>query len=206
MMGEHGIQGWCSIREGRVMLNGQLLHEATSPDFREVMRSTYKALGIDHAKFHKMDPLSKLAFLTAEVILGEAKRAGSFSEETALVFANHSSCIDSDRKYQQSLDDPGNEWPSPAVFVYTLPNICLGEISIRHQLFTESCFFIAKEFDPATMNRYADPLLQAGIAQQVLCAWVEKNDDHYTSFAYLLDRADPGTARDAMLLKTKKEQ
>ena len=203
MMGEHGIQGWCSIREGRVLLNGQLLHEAPSPDFREVMRSTYKALGIDHAKFHKMDPLSKLAFLTAEVILGEAKRAGTFTEGTALVFANRSSCIDSDRKYQQSLDDPGNEWPSPAVFVYTLPNICLGEISIRHQLFTESCFFIAKEFDPVTMNRYADPLLQAGIAQQVLCAWVEKNDDHYTSFAYLLDRADPGTARDAILQKIK---
>lgn len=206
MTGVYGIQSWCSIRQGRVMLNGELLHQAPATDFREVMRSTYKALGVDHAKFHKMDPLSKLAFLTAEVILGGAKRDGSFSPETALVFANRSSCIDSDRKHQQSLDDPENHWPSPAVFVYTLPNICLGEISIRHRLFTESCFFIAEEFDPAAMNRYADPLLQTGTAQQVLCAWVEKNDDHYASFAYLLDRADPGKDRDAMLLKTQKEQ
>lgn len=206
MTGTHGIKGWCGISEGRVVLNGELLHQAPATGFREVMRSTYHALGIDHAKFHKMDPLSKLAFLTAEVILGEAKRAGSFSPETALVFANRSSCIDSDRKHQLSLDDPGNEWPSPAVFVYTLPNICLGEISIRHRLYTENCFFITEEFDPVAMNRYADPLLQTGIARQVLCAWVEKNDDHYTSFAYLLDRADPGKARDAVLLKTQKEQ
>ena len=56
----HGIRSWCSISQGRVMLNGELLHQASAPDFREVMRSTYKALGIDHAKFHKMDPLSKL--------------------------------------------------------------------------------------------------------------------------------------------------
>ena len=203
MTGDHGIRSWCSIRQGRVMLNGELLHQAPAMDFRELMRSAYRSLGIDHAKFHKMDDLSKLAFLTAEIILGEAKRAGNFSQETALVFANRSSCIDSDRKHQQSLDDPNVGWPSPAVFVYTLPNICLGEISIRHQLFSESCFFIAEEFDPVILNRYADPLLQSGIAEQVLCAWVEKNDDNYTSFAYLIDRSEPGKERDAMLLTQK---
>lgn len=205
MMEQHGIAGWCAIRQGRVLLNGRTLHHAPGADFREVMRSTYKALAVDHAKFHKMDPLSMLAFLTAEVMLGEAKRQGSFSPATALVFANHSACVDSDRKHQQPLDDPEEGWPSPAVFVYTLPNICLGEISIRHQLFTESCFFIQEKFNPVLLNLCADPLLQAGTAEQVLCGWVEKNADHYASFAYLLDRPVPGQERDAVLLKTQNE-
>ena len=53
---------------------------------------------------------------------------------TAIVFANRSSSLDTDFKYQESINSQENYFPSPAVFVYTLPNICVGEISIKHQL------------------------------------------------------------------------
>jgi hypothetical protein len=59
---------------------------------------------------------------------------------TALVFANRSSSLDTDFKYQESINSQENYFPSPAVFVYTLPNICVGEISIKHKMQTENAF------------------------------------------------------------------
>ena len=48
-------------------------------------------------------------------------------------------------KSQTTLDAIQNKesyYPSPAVFVYTLPNICIGEISIKYKLYSENSFFI----------------------------------------------------------------
>ncbi|WP_321539372.1 hypothetical protein [Flavobacterium piscinae] len=91
-----------------------------------------------------MDNLSKLAFLASEVLLSEQIIAEA-ENNVALVFANRSSSLDTDVKFQQSIDDKENYYPSPAVFVYTLPNICVGEISIKHQLKSENAFLCLKK-------------------------------------------------------------
>ena len=108
------------------------------------------------------------------------------NKNTALVFANRSSSLDTDMKYQESISSAENYFPSPAVFVYTLPNICLGEISIRHQLQTENAFFVMDEFDETFMNLYASQLLKSGKTDQVLCGWVELYGENYKGFVYLL--------------------
>jgi hypothetical protein len=129
-----------------------------------------------------MDQLSKLAFLGAELLLKEEPAA----EKTALLFANTSSSLDTDVKYQQSIADKSNFFPSPAVFVYTLPNICLGEISIRHQLKTENSFFIFDAFNAGFMFGYAQVLLDSHKADQVLCGWTEFFGESYKAFLYLV--------------------
>ena len=70
-------------------------------------------------------------------------------------------------------------YPSPAIFVYTLPNICLGEIAIRHGLRTESSFFIFDQYPSEFFSQYSQFLLQAGKAKKVLCAWVELMAEDY---------------------------
>ena len=72
-----------------------------------------------------------------------------------------------------------NYFPSPAIFVYTLPNICLGEISIKHQLKSENSFFIFEEFNSEFTVNYADILLNTKKADQVLCGWVDYLKDDY---------------------------
>ena len=104
-----------------------------------------------------------------------------------MVFANKSSSLDTDVKHQNSISDADNYYPSPAVFVYTLPNICLGEISIKHQLKSENSFFIFADYDPVFMENYCNILLETQKADKVLCGWVEYYNEEYKTFLYLVD-------------------
>jgi hypothetical protein len=113
----------------------------------------------------------------------------SEKNSVALVFANRSASLDTDLKHQATIANPHEYYPSPAVFVYTLPNICLGEISIRHQLKTENSFFVFDSYEQAEpfLQQYSQALLAQGKAQSVLMAWVEFLEGDYRAIATLID-------------------
>lgn len=171
----------CSIEHGTITVNSKIIFENPAETFSEFAKEAYKGLEITYPKFHKMDNLSKLAFLAAETLLKEKD-----NNRTALVFANKSSSLDTDFKYQESINSQENYFPSPAVFVYTLPNICVGEISIRHQMQTENAFFVLEDFDENFLNEYSYQILLSGKAEKVLCGWVELYQESYKAFVYLL--------------------
>lgn len=171
----------CTIEQSTITVNGNVVFESQSETFPEFAKEAYKSLEISYPKFHKMDHLSKLAFLAAEILLKDQDNS-----RTALVFANRSSSLDTDFKYQESINYQENYFPSPAVFVYTLPNICIGEISIRHQMQTENAFFVLDELDENFLNEYSHQILQSGKAEKVLCGWVELYQESYNAFVYLL--------------------
>jgi hypothetical protein len=171
----------CSIENSKITVNEKVIFESQSGIFSEFAKEAYKSLEINYPKFHKMDPLSKLAFLSAEMLLKNQDNS-----RTALVFANNSSSLDTDFKYQESINSQDHYFPSPAVFVYTLPNICVGEISIKHKMQTENAFFVLDTFDEEFLNTYSQQLLVSGKADKVLCGWVELYQENYTAFVYLL--------------------
>lgn len=171
----------CTIENSTITVNGNIIFESRDTTFQEFAKEAYKSLDMNYPKFHKMDSLSKLAFLSAEMLLKDRDNNG-----TALVFANKSSSLDTDFKYQDSINSENNYFPSPAVFVYTLPNICVGEISIRHQMQTENAFFVLDEFDEKFLTDYASQILQTKKAEKVLCGWVELYQESYKAFVYLL--------------------
>lgn len=171
----------CTIENSKITVNGEVIFESQSEVFSEFAKEAYKSLEVNYPKFHKMDNLSKLAFLTSEMILKDGDHS-----KTAIVLANRSSSLDTDFKYQESINSQDNFFPSPAVFVYTLPNICVGEISIRHTMQTENAFFVLDEFDKKFLNDYSEQILQSGKAEKVLCGWVELYQESYKAFVYLL--------------------
>ena len=179
------IQLWCIVKNGNVVLNGDTVFSSDARDFNSFSREAYKALEVNYPKFFKMDNLSKLAFLGAELLLRNAIDEHQ-DNDVALILSNRSSSLDTDVKYQESIANKQNYFPSPAVFVYTLPNICLGEISIRHQLKSENSFFIFDAFNPSFMADYANMLLQTQKAQKVLAGWTELMGDNYEAFVYLV--------------------
>jgi hypothetical protein len=179
------IQSFCTIKNNQVILNGESVFKIEDTVFADFSKKAYQHFEINYPKFFKMDNLSKLAFLAAELLLKNESHA-LVENNTALVFANKSSSLDTDVKYQSSISDNENYFPSPAVFVYTLPNICLGEISIRHQLKSENSFFIFADFNPVFMEKYANILLETKKADKVLCGWVEYYNEEYTAFLYLV--------------------
>lgn len=149
------------------------------------MKSAYTHLELAYPKFFKMDRLSKLAFIAAEVLLGHPNSSRE-NRNMAVVLSNRASSLDTDRKYQQSISDVHNFYPSPAVFVYTLPSICIGEISIRHKLCSENSFFIFDAFNPGFLKDYSESLLRTAKADEVLCGWVDVDEDRYEAFLYFV--------------------
>lgn len=171
------IQDYCQIRDGALWLNGEKVFSAEEDSFTGFAKKAYQHLEMAYPRFFKMDKLSKLAFLAASPLLTEGS-------DTALVFANRSASLDTDFLYQQSIEDKEAYYPSPAVFVYTLPNICLGEISIKYKLYSENSFFVFENFPSAFFPAYAGRLIGTGKAKEVLCGWVEMLEEDYRAFVY----------------------
>lgn len=153
-----------------------------SSELKPFLKSIYKDSAIKYPKFFKMDSLSKLAFLGAEFMLKDE----SSEKNIGIVLSNNASSLDTDRKYQDSINDSENYYPSPAVFVYTLPNIGIGEISIRHQLKSENAFFIFENYNAKFHYTYEKSLIESEKCDAVLAGWVNIDTDNYEAFLYLV--------------------
>ena len=177
------IKSFINIRNGIISFNNTILFEDDANNFKDFIKKAYKSLDIDYPKFFKMDNLSKLAFVAADVLLNNI----NIDENTAVILSNRSSSLDTDRKHQTSISDAKNYYPSPSVFVYTLPNICIGEICIKHQLFSENSFFIFDTFNSEHLWIQSQYLLKSGKANRVLCGWIDMDDSKYDAFVYVVE-------------------
>jgi hypothetical protein len=140
---EYCITGYCSIRNSGVIADDLLEHfEEKFVTFADFIKSLYKKEGVSYPKFFKMDGLSKLGFLTAELLLKRREMDRYRKERVGLVLSNSSSSLDTDLVYTETIRDRANYFPSPSVFVYTLPNIMNGEICIRHKFRGENTFLL----------------------------------------------------------------
>ena len=182
------ISSSCVIEDNSVFLSGENRFVLENASFSEFSKAAYKNFEIEYPKFFKMDNLSKLAFLSAELLLKEVVQSNEQENDIALVFANLSSSLDTDVKYQGSIASKENYFPSPAVFVYTLPNICIGEISIKNNLKSENAFFVFDDFPAEFMMHYANNLLENDKAEKVLCGWTELYQENYRAVVYLVEK------------------
>jgi len=182
------IKSFCHIKNNTVSLNNSIVYQDENDEFQKFIKAAYKAVETNYPKFFKMDSLSKLSFLAADILLKNEGLDSEIDNNIAIVFSNRSSSLDTDRKHQESIQNKDSYYPSPAVFVYTLPNICIGEISIKHKLYSENSFFIFANFNAEHLFAYTNSLLSANKANEVLCGWVEFDDDNYEAFLYLVSK------------------
>lgn len=140
----------------------------------------YKQQIGDYPKFHKMDILSRLAFVAAELLKPSSNSPTMESlapEVGSIILFNHSSSIVQDRQYLSTISDADNFFPSPSAFVYTLPNIAAGEIAIRHHLCGETSFYILPEKNDALMQQILDVSLRSTNATSVISGWVDAESE-----------------------------
>lgn len=138
-----------------------------------------------------MDVLSKLGWLAGEVLLMDGfDREAYQSNEVGIVLANANSSLDSDIRYMNSVADI----PSPALFVYTLPNIMIAEISIRNKFKGEGGFFISSKFDAAFIQQYVANLLNNNKLKCCICGWVDILADDYKAVLYLVEKTQTENA------------
>jgi hypothetical protein len=179
------ITASCVIRDQQVYRNGSLLWQHTpAVELQDFLRRGYDRFSGQYPKFHKMDPLSKLGWLAAEVLLNAAPVEDHLPEQVAVVLSNRSASLDTDLRYYNTVKDI----PSPALFVYTLPNIVIGEICIRHGFKGEHIFFTTGSFDAQLVSSYAGLLLGGGLATACICGWVEVMGQQYDAALFMIER------------------
>jgi len=145
----------------------------------------YKLLAISYAKYHKMDNLSKLGFLGVELLKLQIDFKEYDSGSISQIFTNSYSSLDTDVKHQHAINK--NKMPSPAIFVYTLPNIVMGEIAIRNKFYGENLFILADDFSPNDWLDLAMIQLNTGKAEAVLGGWIELFENKFDLRLYFLD-------------------
>ncbi len=164
----------------------------------DAFRQCYKALGMDYPKFHKMDPAAKLAVLVAEPVLRVARERGAdLSGGTAMLVLSRSGSSASDMEHWQVRQSTG--LAGPAIFVYTLPNIGAGEITIRHGMHGPSlCLMTDAPDDPAGPQAAAMLLRDPGV-RWLVCVWADIFADRFDAQAALHDRGPANQAHPTTL-------
>lgn len=153
------------------------LGEQEGKEHHSLLTTLYKQMIGNYPKFYKMDGLSRLGFVASEILLNAEK--GETDKERAIIFFNHSSSIASDRNYKESINDKDNYFPSPSIFVYTLPNIVTGEIAIRNHFHGETSFFILPNKDERMMEEILQASYRDAQSKSFLTGWIDYEDERH---------------------------
>lgn len=153
------------------------LEEQEGQEHHSLLTFLYKQMIGNYPKFYKMDGLSRLGFVASEILLNAEK--GETDKERAIIFFNHSSSIASDRNYKESINDKDNYFPSPSIFVYTLPNIVTGEIAIRNHFHGETSFFILPDKDERMMEEILQASCRDDQSKSFLTGWIDYEDERH---------------------------
>ena len=165
------------------------LDEQEGAGHHSLLTSLYRQMIGNYPKFYKMDGLSRLGFVASEILLNAEKgdtdverreeEGERLLEERAIIFFNHSSSIASDRNYKESINEKDNYFPSPSIFVYTLPNIVTGEIAIRNHFHGETSFFILPDKDERMMEEILQASCRDAQSKSFLTGWIDYEDERH---------------------------
>ena len=184
------LKSYCKIVAGRVTLNGEIYFSSDSDaglspkinqdlslkdnlrQAHDFFSAVYERLGVDYRKFYKMDALSKLGFLASEILLKDIDKE-SPKEDMGIVLFNRSSSLETDSRYQGTIRNKDDFFPSPAEFVYTLPNIVTGEIAIRNKITGETAFYVVPDFSGDRLCEAIENMINFAGMKYVLAGWTE---------------------------------
>jgi len=191
------ITSYTYIGEGKVVVNKRLIfYQEKIATFAEFIKALFKQEQIAYPKFYKMDSLSKLGFMSAELLLRHENPGRFKPGSLAVVLANSSSSLDTDLLHQESIRNRSAYFPSPSVFVYTLANIVIGEICIRHSLKGENAFLISEKFNPLQLKDHVTELLDNNRAEACICGWVEILGNNFRAMTVLVEKENTETLKD----------
>jgi len=166
---------WVKITPESVEVSGKTL--ATTNCGAALLTEVYRAHVNDYPKFFKMDELSKLGFLATELLLQAEGERHSESDDRAIILFGRNGSLVCDRKYQQTIEQLDDFFPSPSIFVYTLPNIVTGEIAIRNHYYGETAFYAMAHCDEQLIRQTIEASLLDPATQSVICGWVDCESD-----------------------------
>jgi len=187
---ENYITKYCIINPTEVIVDGKIeFNNSANESFGEFMKSIYKQYDLKYPKYFKMDNLCKIAFIASEILLKDNEHIKTVDpNRVGVILQNSHSTIDTDLNYVDTIKDKSNYFPSPAIFVYTLPNVMIGEICIRNKFQGENTCFITKDFDPDFISEHVNNLLNSEKIDICLAGWADYVDNKYSAILFLVEK------------------
>ncbi len=160
-------------------VDGIAVHAGGTHEGQALLTALYRDRVADYPKYFKMDALCRLGFIASELLLqAEGKPRFTPRDDRAVVFFNNTSSVCTDRKYAASAAADGGQFPSPSLFVCTLPNIVTGEIAIRNAYRGETSFYILQDNDRAQTDAIMRATLADGHTRSLLTGWIDCPSDN----------------------------
>lgn len=174
------------VESSRILLNDKEVYSSESDDFQDFIRSAFKTVCAPNMKFYKMDSLSKLGYVTSEILLDGIEYG---EEDCGLILSGIYGSLDTDIRHQQIIDTETDASASPAVFVYTLPNVVEGEISIRHHIKGENTWFWSDDRTLSDVREYAALSMSAQDMKYCIVGHIDfLNGRYFAKFELLVRR------------------
>ena len=183
------IVNHCKISDREISDSNGIIFTSDESKLAHFLKEFYKSESIIYPKFYKMDEQCKLAFIASEVLLRNFKWEKYNDQEIAMVFANSESTLTTDISFWDSTFSIA----SPGLFVYTLPNIMMGEIAIRNKIKGENFFFISDEYDARLLYQQTELVFLHTSTQIAIVGWVNyENEETYSAKLFLVSKTDEG--------------
>lgn len=174
------------VQSSRILLNDKEVYSSDSVDFQDFIRSAFKTVCAPNMKFYKMDSLSKLGYVASEVLLDGIEYG---EEDCGLILSGVYGSLDTDIRHQQIIDTETDASASPAVFVYTLPNVVEGEISICHHIKGENTWFWSDDRTLSDVREYAVLSMSAQDMKYCIVGHIDfLNGRYFAKFELLVRR------------------
>lgn len=130
-------------------------------------------------RLYKMDRLSRLALSDTMALLDRQgiTEAVTDSDNVAVILFNRTSSAVADRAFLATIADKSDYYPSPALFVHTLPNISVGEVALHLGLYGETSFYILPERDETLMQAVVKASFLDSGTETVIAGWIDLPDE-----------------------------
>ena len=146
----------------------------------------FKKYLADGSRFFKMDLYSRLAYVGTSLLAKDSLK-GCDPEDIALFVFTQQGSLLADRKHLSSFSNPDEFFPSPAVFINTLPNVVLGEIAVKNNIKGETTLVLLPGRDDKTVQQIMEASLSATRPAVVLYGWVDCSaEDNFVAELKLL--------------------
>jgi hypothetical protein len=159
-----------TFRNETLQVNGAIVPIERS-DGNDIWRNLYAAAGLNYPKYFKMDRLCRLSVASTELLLEKGRTKDLLNDRCAILLSNSASSLDTDMAYLHGLEASGIG--SPAQFVYTLPNVMIGELCIRHRIFSHTEMYVMDVPDFDMLSAQAASLVSVGVCDAALIGWVD---------------------------------
>ena len=132
----------------------------------------FKKYLADGSRFFKMDLYSRLAYVGTSLLAKDTLDAYDPEDRALFVFTQNGSVL-ADRKHLSTFSDPKEFYPSPAVFINTLPNVVLGEIAVKNSIKGETTLVLLPDREETVIQQIMEASMSATRPGVVIYGWVD---------------------------------